>query len=154
MKRILTLAAMILSMTAAYGQRPWNGHKPPVPPPPPGNHSGHHHGPNHHEEPLREVHCTGDWQELWNGCHVRLRFDKVYIYTPSGDRVLSGDAVVLLPNGYYNVKKGEYWRIYDPKGDRVFNVWGDRVELMENGIFRCYRNGLVKYYDVRGNERR
>ena len=134
----------------------------------------------------REVACVEEWQYLWNGCHVRLLLDQVYVYDDRDNRIIGGDEVYLLPNGKYKVRKGSYWRIYekngdmtfvsgddirywhpgyyavrsagswhvcDAKGDRIFGVWGDSVELMDNGIFRCSRGGHYYYYDSEGNQR-
>lgn len=109
---------------------------------------------NHAVPAIRsQVLCVGDWQTLWNGCHVRLKSNRVHIYLASGDRLLSGDEIILLPNGLYLVRSGSFWHLHDTVGDRVFNVWGDAVELMDNGIFRCYRNGYYYYYDQFGNVR-
>ena len=113
----------------------------------PHGHSGH----GHHMRP--EVRCVQDWQELWNGCHVRLKVGRVYVYDRD-DRVLWGDEIVLLPNGFYKVRNGSFWHVYTYNGDRLGNVWGDFVELMPNGLFHCSRAGLSLYYDIRGNERR
>ena len=142
-----------------------------------------------HFEPARpkDIPCTYEWQELWNGCHVRLSEFRVNILDRDGSRVVSGEEVVLLGNGSYLVRNGDIWRIYDwrggfttisgheihlwpnglylvrfssswrvfnPRGDRLTNVWGDRVELMANGLIRCKRAGRYFYYDEAGNERR
>ena len=144
-------------------------------------HGNAHRGPAH-----REIACVEEWQQLWNGCHVRIIGSQVYVYDDRDDRIIGGDEVYLLPNGKYKVRKGSYWRIYekngdmtfvsgdeirywhpgyyavrsggswhvcDAKGDRIFGVWGDSVELMDNGIFRCSRGGHYYYYDSEGNQR-
>lgn len=124
------------------------------------HHSGHvrdhsirHHSVNHHHSALRReiIRCLNDWQELWNGYHVRIHLDRVYVCNRAGDRILQGDEVILLPNGFYKVRNGDFWRVYDERGERVFEVWGDEVILMDNGLFRCYRAGMYFYYDERGN---
>ena len=97
--------------------------------------------------------CVEDWQSLWNGCHVRLKADRVHIYNDKSERLLSGEEIVLLPNGMYLVRLGDLWHAHDEKGDRVFNVWGYSVELMDNGLFRCSRNNKYYYYDRFGNSR-
>ena len=47
-----------------------------------------------------------------------------------------------------------FWRILDREGERIFNLWGDEIELLANGIFRCRRGGMDFFYDERGNFRR
>ena len=51
------------------------------------------------------------------------------------------------------MRSGGFWRVYTEHGDRLGNVWGDSVELMRNGLFRCIRAGIIHYYDMDGNER-
>ena len=122
-----------------------------------------HHNPRpvvhvrHHRvhRPVRWRHdivfCVNDWQRLWNGYHVRVYLDRVWVCNAAGDRILQGDEVILLPNGYYKVRNGEFWRVYTPNGDCVFEVWGEEVVLLEDGLFRCYRGGMYFYYDELGN---
>ena len=100
-----------------------------------------------------DIRCNRDWQELWNGCHVRIKLDKIYIYDRYDNKVLSGEEVTLLRNGCYKVYNGAFWHVYAPHGERVNNIWGDRIELMSNGVFRCYRAGRYVYYDPDGRER-
>lgn len=179
--------------------------------------SGHHRG----HRPHWDVPCTGEWQELWNGCHVRLKNDRIYIYEYDGDQVVWGDEILLLTSGKYKVRRGSWWRIYeedgdstgicgdeilswwngtycvrrgnlwrvydrkgdwlgnvhsndyiellwngcylyksgnyyyvaDEKGERIFEIWGEEVILMDNGLFRVRRGNWVRYYDQRGEER-
>lgn len=131
--------------------------------------------------------CVREWQELWNGCHVRLGEFRVKVVDREGSTVVSGEEIVLLRNGDYLVRNGDIWRVHDwrgghtsisgheielwsnglylvrfssswrvytPEGDRLVNVWGDRVQLMRNGLIRCERGGRLYYYDDRGHERR
>ena len=100
-----------------------------------------------------DIRCDHDWQELWNGCHVRIKLDNVYIYDRYDKKVLSGEAVTLLRNGCYKVYNGAFWHVHSPNGERVSNIWGDRIDLMSNGVFRCYRAGRYVYYDPDGRER-
>ena len=168
-----------------------------------------------------EVPCTEEWQELWNGCHVRLISGEVNIYDRNNYRITWGDEIMLLPSGYYKVRRGDTWRIYeqdgdwtslfgdeilvwwngtycirkaglwrvydsngdwlgsvnswdyiellwngcylyksagnyfvaDEKGERIFNIWGDEVTLMDNGLFRVRRGSWIHYYDIKGEER-
>ena len=162
------------------------------------HHGKKHKGPHNFVKPenhggprvdfRREVYCNEDWQELWNGRHVRLKMNQVWIYKRNGDDLLHGDEVILLPLGSYCVRRGDLWHIYDEdgdwltgissprvieqlwngcylyerggryyvadeRGDRIFNVWGEWVELMDNGLFRCHRNRRNYYYDKFGNQR-
>ena len=136
------------------------------------HHHGHHGGFEHRDggrrgrfehlhgnierrqvQPRFEVRCVRDWQELWNGCHVRIKLDRISIYNAQGDRLIWADEVSLLPSGLYKVRNGEFWYIYSSAGNRLGNVWGDAIDVMPNGLFRCYRAGMVFYYDTLGNER-
>ena len=101
-----------------------------------------------------EIRCAHDWQELWNGCHVRVKLDRIYVYNYHDDRILWGDEVILLPSGCYKVRNGNFWHVHARNGDRINNLWGDAIDLMSNGLFRCFRAGRFFYYDERGNERR
>ncbi len=101
-----------------------------------------------------EIRCAMDWQELWNGCHVRIKLDRVSVYNRRDDRIIWGDEVFLLGNGCYKVRNGSFWHVHGPDGSRIGSVWGDFVDLMPNGLFHCRRAGMDFYYDVRGNERR
>ena len=152
MKKELLILALLLSVIGASGQ-------------PHHNHGRHHHdGPHRVERPHHEKHhrhvkradvlCVRDWQELWNGCHVRVNQFGVSIRDRRDNRIVRGDEVILLPSGDYLVRSGGFWRVYTEFGDRLGNVWGDSVVLMENGLFRCIRAGNVHWYDLRGNERR
>lgn len=249
MKKLIILIAVLMSALTVYGQG--YPPRPPVPPQgpahqqrpvskqgpvsQPGPVSKHgpkqgmgmqHGGPQHHQGPhdmhRRDVYCTQDWQELWNGRHVRLQGGKVRICKRDGDILLRGDEVILVPSGSYLVRNGSDWRVYDEDGDRtsihgdeilawhdgfycarqsgtwrvydsdgdrlfglwsnqyieqlwngcflyqrdsrfyvadrhgdrIFNVWGDDITLMDNGLFRCRKNGHYYYYDIDGNEKR
>ena len=55
-------------------------------------------------------------------------------------------------DGYYKVRNGSFWHVHNPVGEMISNIWGDIVDLMEDGLFRCYRAGIYHYYDIYGNE--
>ena len=147
-----------------------------------GGHNAYRSIPERHEVP-----CVRDWQDLWNGRHVRLLNDRVSVLDYDGDTIVRGDEITLLPNGYYKVRVGDiwrvydshgvstsisgheilawphglycvrfsdFWRVYDQDGDRLVNVWGDYVEIYDNKLIHCRRNGRSFYYDFQGNERR
>lgn len=115
---------------------------------------GHGKGHSGHGNMRPDIPCTRDWQELWNGCHVRIKLDRVSVYNRRDDRIIWGDEVFLLGNGCYKVRNGGFWYVHGPDGSRLSSVWGDFVNLMPNGLFHCRRAGMDFYYDVRGNERR
>ena len=92
---------------------------------------------------------------LRNGSYLVRNGDIWRIYDWRGSHTsISGHDIVLWPNGLYCVRFGSSWRVYTPEGSRLVSVWGDRVELMRNGLIRCERAGRFYYYDERGNERR
>lgn len=126
MKNILTiLCCLMLLSTGAYGQNHHNR-----------NHGGGRHRTervqhgnrnSNHNSRARvsrsrsynipdEVECLTEWQELWNGCHVRLLGDRVQVVTRSGNVVVSGDRVFLTSNGRYEVKNGGVWSVRDADG--------------------------------------
>jgi len=121
------------------------------------NHGSHHVSHRSHHVSLRPavrretVFCRNDRQRLWNGYHVRVFVDRIWVCNAAGDRLLQGDEVILLPNGYYKVRNGAFWRVYTPRCESVFEIWGDIVDLMADGLFRCYRAGMYFYYDELGN---
>lgn len=143
---IISLSILLaLSIGQAAAQPQWYGTPPPPPhhgtpppphhgPPPPPPHGApphHHHGP---KRPHREVRCTGEWQELWNGCHVRLSLDRICIHEADGDKLLSGDEVTLLPSGRYKVRSGNIWRIFESNGDRT-QISGEEIIPWPDGRF-------------------
>ena len=167
MKKELLILALLLCVTGASGQQHHNHH---------GNparqefrhqdhrdHDRHHPGGphradiHHHENHPRhlkraDVLCVRDWQELWNGCHVRVNQFGVSIRDRRDHRIVRGEEIILLASGDYLVRSGGFWRVYTAYGDRLTHVWGDSVELMRNGLFRCVRAGNIHWYDLAGNE--
>ena len=62
-----------------------------------------------HEVTTRKsILCSEDYQDLWNGCHVRLIGRKIYIYDSSNSSVLYGDEITLLDNGNWKCIRGKY----------------------------------------------
>lgn len=133
MKKILLVISLILLMTTANGQS-WHSH-------------GHKHHDHFHDQewvnptmshrPVpHEIRCDRDFQMLPNGCHVRLWAGSVRICKPSGDKLLDGEEVWLLPSGYYEVYEMDRWRIYDPYGERLFGLSSeDFIRQAPNGYF-------------------
>ncbi|MBR6055084.1 MAG: hypothetical protein IKP46_07075 [Bacteroidales bacterium] len=152
---IISLAVLLALSLGQAAAQPWGYGTPPpqqqgMPPPPPpqgtpppdGAQPSHHHGtpppppPGQHgpRRPHREVRCTDDWQELWNGCHVRLSLDRVCIHEADGDKLLSGDEVTLLPSGRYKVRIGNIWRVFESDGDRT-EISGEEIVPWPGGRF-------------------
>ena len=169
MKTHLLVLALLLSVTGASGQQHHNIHRDPARQEVRhqdnrGHHRHHHGGPrredrhhvrDHHRHGKRvDIICVHDWQELWNGCHVRVNQFGITIMDRRDNRIVRGEEIILLASGDYLVRSGGFWRVYTAFGDRLGNVWGDSVELMRNGLFRCIRAGNVHWYDLNGNERR
>lgn len=143
---IISLAVLLALSLGQAAAQPWRYGAPPPPPhhgtPPPQHHGSHQqpppplergysHGP---KRPHREIRCTGDWQELWNGCHVRLSLDRICIHEADGDRLLSGDEVTLLPSGLYKVRSGNIWRVFKSNGDRT-QISGEEIIPWPDGRF-------------------
>jgi hypothetical protein len=85
---------------------------------------------------------------------VRVNQFGVSILDRRDRRIIRGDEIILLASGDYKVRSGGFWRIYNKRGDRLGNVWGDSVELLVgDGLFCCIRAGITHYYDLNGNER-
>ena len=97
-----------------------------------------------------DVNCVGDWQELWNGCHVRLIVGKVRICNYDGDMVLQGDEVVLLSTGCYLVRNGDLWHIHERNGDRTM-IHGSEIICWPDEFY-CVRLGDQWHvYDYKGD---
>ena len=168
MKTQILCITLLLSVACASGQPRHNPHRAPAPP-----EFGHHDSRIHHRHqapppPRRDrrhdrgrhrpgrvdILCIRDWQQLWNGCHVRVNQFGVSILDRRDRRIIRGDEVILLASGDYKVRSGGFWRVYDERGDRLGNIWGDSVELLlVDGLFCCIRAGITHYYDMDGNER-
>ena len=167
MKTQILCITLLLSVACASGQPRHNPHRAPAPPefrhhdsrihhrhqapPPPRRDRRHDRG--RHRPGRADILCIRDWQQLWNGCHVRVNQFGVSILDRRDRRIIRGDEVILLASGDYKVRSGGFWRVYDERGDRLGNIWGDSVELLRDGIFCCIRAGITHYYDLDGNER-
>ena len=149
MKKLLVILAVSLTALAAYGQ---GGHHPQRPPQkPPQHHAGPQQGPAHHQQGphdmgRHEVYCNQDWQELWNGRHVRLQGGKVRICKTNGNVLLRGDEVILTHSGEYLVRNSYEWRLYDEDGDRT-SVHGEEILCWQGGFYCVRQNGTWRVYD-------
>ena len=97
-----------------------------------------------------EVRCVKDWQELWNGRHVRLLNGRVSVLEYDGDTVVRGDEVVLLSNGCYKVRTGDIWRVYDSHGSTT-SISGHEIIAWPNGLYCVRFSDFWRVYDEDGD---
>lgn len=93
----------------------------------------------------RPVWCEEDLQDLWNGCYVRVRNQRIYIYEGTSS-FLYGDEINLLYNGYYRVKRSNTWYLCDPDGDTVSGIYGKDILYYPWGYVAVQRS--AGYWDV------
>ena len=89
--------------------------------------------------------CTENYQDLRNGCTVRINSNRVYIYY-NGNSFLYGDEINLLYNGYYRVKRSGTWYLADPDGDLVSGIYGKQIYYYPWGYVSVQRSS--GYWDV------
>lgn len=89
--------------------------------------------------------CTENYQDLRNGCTVRINGNRVYIYY-NGSSFLYGDEINLLYNGYYRVKRSGTWYLADPDGDLVSGIYGEQIYYYPWGYVTVQRSS--GYWDV------
>ena len=89
--------------------------------------------------------CTEHYQDLRNGCQVRISGSTVYIRR-DGYTILYGDEINVLYNGYYRVKRGSTWYLADPDGDLVGGIYGKQIYYYPWGYVAVLRSG--GYWDV------
>lgn len=89
--------------------------------------------------------CTENYQDLRNGCTVRINSNRVYIYY-NGSSFLYGDEINLLHNGYYRVKRSGTWYLADPDGDLVSGIYGKQIYYYPWGYVTVQRSS--GYWDV------
>lgn len=89
--------------------------------------------------------CTEDYQDLRNGCTVRIHSNHVYIYC-NGSSILYGDEINLLYNGYYRVKRSGTWYLSDPNGELVSGIYGRHIYYYPWGYVTVQRG--AGYWDV------
>ena len=167
MKKIVIILLMMLATAGAYGQghhghrdshrdsrhRTENVHR--------GNHhrgnrGNHHsssrsgHGRSHGYNVPEELECVYEWQELWNGCHVRLLGDRVQIVNRRGDTIVSGDRVFLTSNGRYEVKNGGVWSVRDADGGFT-TISGMDIFYWSEGFYGIKVGSFWRLYDEDGD---
>lgn len=89
--------------------------------------------------------CTEHYQDLRNGCQVRLSGKKVYIYR-NGYSILYGDEINVLYNGYYRVRRGNTWYLADEDGDLVSGIYGKEILYYPFGYVTVQRSS--SYWDI------
>ena len=164
MKKIVIILLMMLATAGAYGQgnhghrdshgdsrhRTENVHR--------GNHHrgnrgnrhSNHHGRSRGYNVPEELECLYEWQELWNGCHVRLLGDRVQIVNRRGDTVVSGDRVFLTSNGRYEVKNGGVWSVRDADGGFT-TLSGMDIFYWSEGFYGIKVGSFWRLYDEDGD---
>lgn len=99
-----------------------------------------------HEVTTRKAeYCTEHYQDLRNGCQVRLSGRTVYIYR-NGYSILYGDEINLLYNGYYRVRRGKTWYLADEDGDLVNGIYGNTIYYFPFGYVTFQRSS--GYWDI------
>ena len=116
-----------------------------------GRHHGKHHNKHHgHSNIPDELECLYEWQELWNGCHVRLLGDRVRVVDRSGSTVVSGDRVFLTSNGRYEVKNGGIWSVRDADGGFT-TLSGMDLFYWSEGFYGIKVGSFWRLYDEDGD---
>ena len=165
MKKIVVILLMMLVAAGASGQNHHRDHR---------NHGdsrhrtervqrdNHHRGSSHSNSHSHghghgygynipdEIECLNEWQELWNGCHVRLLGDRVQIVNRRGDIVVSGDRVFLTSNGRYEVKNGGIWSVRDADGGFT-TLSGNDLCYWSEGFYGVKVGSFWRLYDEDGD---
>ena len=95
--------------------------------------------------------CTEHYQDLRNGCQVRLSGRTVYVYR-NGYSILYGDEINLLYNGYYRVRRGNTWYLADEDGDMVDGIYGKRIVYYPFGYVAVERSSYWDMYHCSGRK--
>lgn len=93
----------------------------------------------------RPEYCTEHYQDLRNGCQVRISGRTVYIYR-NGYSILYGNEINVLYNGYYRVRRGSTWYLADEDGDLVDGIYGKEILYYPWGYVTVLRSS--GYWDV------
>ena len=164
MKKIVIILLMMLATAGAYGQghhghrdshrdsrhRTENVHRDNHHRGNRGNRHSNHNGRGRGYNVPDELECTYEWQELWNGCHVRLLGDRVHIVNRRGDTVVSGDRVFLTSNGRYEVKNGGVWSVRDADGGFT-TLSGMDIFYWSEGFYGIKVGSFWRLYDEDGD---
>lgn len=151
MKKIVVILCMLLAASGAWAQNHHHHHQQQHHRSERvergGRHNGHHHG--RHNIP-DEVECLDEWQELWNGCHVRLLGSRVLVVNRNGDTVVSGDRVFLTANGRYEVKNGGVWSVRERDGGFT-TISGMDIFYWSEGFYGIKVGSFWRLYDEDGD---
>ena len=93
----------------------------------------------------KPVACEENYQDLWNGCYVKLSGRTVHIYRGSS-YFLYGDEINLLYNGYYRVKRSGTWYLADEDGELVSGIYGKNIYYYPFGYVTVQRS--AGYWDI------
>lgn len=115
MKRLLSLLIALTACTAMFGQYVVSD-----------NYNLWFEDSGNEVITRKPVYCTEDYQDLWNGCTVRIFNGRPKIYR-DGYSILYGDEINLLYNGYYRVRRSGTWYLMDPDGDTVSGIYGKQI---------------------------
>ena len=94
---------------------------------------------DHEVTTRKSVPCTDNYQDLWNGCYVKISGRKIYIYR-NNSSILYGDEIELLYNGYYRVRRGNTWYLADEDGDLVNGIYGKTIYYFPYGYVTFQRS--------------
>lgn len=134
MKRLISLLAALMAWTAVYGQYVVSD-----------KYNLWFEDSDNELTTRKAEYCTDDYQDLRNGCTVRLIGRTVYIKR-DGYTILYGDEINLLYNGYYRVRRGSTWYLADPDGDLVSGIYGKQILYFPWGYVTVERSS--GYWDV------
>ena len=134
MKRIISLFAALMAWTAVYGQYLVSD-----------KYNLWFEDSGNEVTTRKPEYCTEDYQDLRNGCTVRLNGRTVYVKR-DGYTILYGDEINLLYNGYYRVKRSGTWYLADPDGDLVSGIYGKQILYYPWGYVAVERSS--GYWDV------
>ena len=101
-------------------------------------------GTNSEMTTRKTVWCTEDYQDLWNGCYVRLTNGRIYV-KDGYSTVVYGDVIGLLYNGCYKVRQGNMWYLFDANGDKVSGVYGQEILYYPFNYVACKKGSNVWY---------
>ena len=133
MKRIYFFLVALMASAAMYAQYVYNG-----------NYDVWFEGTDSETYTRKTVWCTDNYQDLWNGCYVKLTNGRVYVYDGSS-YVVYGDEIGLLYNGYYKVKNNNMWYLYDPQGDKIGGVYGEEILYYPFNYVACKKGSNLWY---------
>lgn len=142
-KKWLMLTALLLSLTSVGKLQAQDYYVP--------NGYNGYYDYDHRVIERKVVKCTENYQDLWNGCYVKVNGNYSYVYDGS-DRILYGTDIWLMPSGWYVVSydNDKTERLVDANGD-YYGTWGYDIRSFWTGLYDVYIGGYWKLYDAYGN---